>query len=108
MTSLDAAIDLVRSSPGLREMFNDEVRDAVPAEKSASFNYQVTIYSRLGMRSEILKERRIQTIARFAGILEAIRWMEAQASVHGWRDFSLVTVGDSVSGIPLSGGKESK
>lgn len=68
-------------------------------EKKA--NYLVVIQSRLGSRSEILSEPRFEKGEEFETLIEALRWIEREARVGGWRDFTLTTIGDPLSGIPL-------
>lgn len=55
-------------------------------------NYQVTIKSRLGSRSEILEKSRAISVQRFEGILDALDFINRQSTVNGWRDFSLETI----------------
>ena len=63
-------------------------------------NYEVVVKEGLGLRSEILDEP-IQKRKVFESVLEVLSFIEREATVHGWRDFTLTTVGDSLSGIPL-------
>jgi len=65
-------------------------------------NYIVTVYTRLGgMNGCTIGNRRVEKTKSCRTVAEMTEFINREACVNGWRDFDVVTVGDTLAGIPL-------
>lgn len=66
-------------------------------------NYRVTIRSRLGgpTGGAIVAEAHIEKSASFVGLLDATEWIAREATVGGWRNFTLETINQDELEKPL-------
>ena len=63
-------------------------------------NYRVSVYSRVGGRSQILDELQMESSKEFEGLLDALDWITSRAKTAGWRHFELIT-SDNGNNKPL-------